>query len=67
MKIGKSAVTFYQEDIEHLKDFISGLSKDKKEKTAMKSNGELHLGEIEGMDDSSWEKAVAEFFKRHSS
>lgn len=67
LKIGKSAVTFYQEDIEHLKDFISGLSKDKKEKTAMKSNGELHLGEIEGMDDSSWEKAVAEFFKRHSS
>ncbi|MEJ2616922.1 MAG: response regulator [Ignavibacteriaceae bacterium] len=67
LKIGKSAVTFYQEDIEHLKDFITGLSIDKKEKTAMKTNGEMHLGEIEGMDDSNWEKAVAEFFKRHSS
>jgi CheY-like chemotaxis protein len=67
LKIGKSAVTFYQDDIEHVKDFITGLFKDKKEKTAMKTNGEMHLGEIEGMDDSNWEKAVAEFFKRHSS
>ncbi len=67
LKIGNSAVTFYQDDIDHLKDFITAVFNAKKEKTTMEMNGEMHLGEMERMDDRNWDKAVAEFFKRHSS
>ena len=67
LKIGKSAVSFYQDDIDHLKDFINNVFESKKEKTSAETNGELHLGEMERLDDRNWDKAVAEFFKRHSS
>jgi CheY-like chemotaxis protein len=67
LKIGKSAVNFYQDDIEHFKGFVHEIFEAKKGKKAMEMNGHLHVGEMERMDDNHWDKAVADFFKRHSS
>lgn len=59
LAIGKSAISFFQEDIDRFQTF------------AKKSNGHeitdpesLSIGAIEQLDDSRWEKTVTEFFGR---
>ncbi len=61
LKIGKSAVSFYQDDLDHLIDLKKKMGK---QETTVKQGSELYIGEFEKLDDASWEKFVAEFFKR---
>jgi len=61
LKIGKAAVTFYQEDIEHLQELK------RKTKTGSeedKSNGQLYIGEMEKLDDVNWKIYSEEFFEK---
>ncbi|NNG27113.1 MAG: glycine cleavage system protein H, partial [Ignavibacteriaceae bacterium] len=61
LKIGKAAVTFYQEDIERLQTLK------KKIKTASEediANGHLYIGEMEKLDDVSWKRYSEEFFEK---
>lgn len=62
LKIGKSAVSFYEEDIEHL------IELKKKIKTSKKSdedlNGRLYIGEMENLDDVIWKRYSEEFFEK---
>ena len=61
LKIGKAAVTFYEDDIERLqalkKKIITGSSEDD-------SAISLFIGEMEKLDDVSWKRYSKDFFEK---
>ena len=59
LKIGKSAVTFFQEDIDRFKAFVQKASGH--DLTGPES---LFVGVIKKLDDAGWETAVKEFYGR---
>jgi CheY-like chemotaxis protein len=61
LKIGKAAVNFYQQDIEHLQELKKKTKTDKEED---KTNGEIYIGEMEKLDDASWKRYSEEFFEK---
>ncbi len=62
LKIGKSAVSLYQDDIEH---FIDIRKKSiKPVKAGEYEDSEIYVGELENLDESNWNKVSSEFFKR---
>jgi CheY-like chemotaxis protein len=62
LTIGKTAISFYENDLEH---FIELRNKSVKPKDDVpRTENELYIGEFEKMDDSDWDKMVTEFFKR---
>lgn len=62
LKIGKAAVSFYEKDIEHLKDLKKKIKTGKETET--KPNGLLYIGEMENLDDVSWKRYSEEFFEK---
>lgn len=62
LKIGKAAVSFYEEDIEHLKDLKKKIKTSKESDT--ETNGRLYIGEMENLDDISWKRYTEEFFEK---
>ncbi len=64
LKIGKAAVTFYQEEIEKAKAIVKKIEPGSKSKSGADENGELHVGELETLDDFGWEKLTSEFFRK---
>ena len=62
LKIGRSAVALFQEDIERFRRMMKDIG------SKQDSNGDaedaLHLGELEQLDDVQWERVVKEFFRR---
>jgi CheY-like chemotaxis protein len=62
LKIGKAAVSFYEEDIEHLKDLKKKIKTSKESDT--ETNGRLYIGEMENLDDISWKRYSEEFFEK---
>jgi CheY-like chemotaxis protein/glycine cleavage system H lipoate-binding protein len=59
LKIGNSAITFFQEDIERFKAFVRDDRADEDLDPAA-----LYTGAIGKMDDMHWDRAVKEFFGR---
>ena len=59
LMIGKSAVTFFQEDIDRFQAFVSKASG--REDADPQS---LFIGVIEELNEGSWESALKEFFGR---
>jgi len=61
LKIGKAAVTFYEDDIERLqalkKKIRTGSGEDE-------DNVSLYIGEMEKLDDISWKRHCNEFFDK---
>lgn len=64
LKIGKTAVSFFQDDIDHCKTQISQMMDDKETAKEIGNNGELFIGEFEKLDDKNWYKITGEFFNR---
>jgi CheY-like chemotaxis protein len=62
LKIGKSAVSFYQEDIERLKEMKRKLKTGKE--TDFGPNGVIYSGEMEKLDDISWKRFSEAFFEK---
>ena len=62
LKIGKSAVNFYQEDIEHFIDLRK--KKVKKSSETEYEDSEIYIGEFERFDEKNWDEMSSEFFKR---
>ena len=62
LKIGKSAVSLYEDDIERLiqmkKKMKTGKEKD------FESNGVIYSGEMEKLDDISWNRYGESFFEK---
>ena len=63
MKIGKSAVAFFQEDIEKFKTFFMDLLKSEKKSDEYLEDG-LFVGQLGKLSDVNWNKIIAEFFVR---
>lgn len=62
LKIGKAAVSLYQEDIEHYIDLRKKSLKPVKD--GEYENDEIYFGELEALDEPNWNKVSSEFFKR---
>ena len=63
MHIGKSAVSFFQEDIEKFKTIFSEVLKSEKKGDEYLEEG-LFIGQLENISDVNWNKIIAEFFVR---
>ncbi len=62
LKIGKAAVSFYQEDIERLQT-LKKKTKTGKE-TGLEPEGVIFAGEMEKLDDIIWKRFAEEFFEK---
>jgi len=63
MHIGKSAVSFFQEDIEKFKSVFAEIMKSEKKGDEYLEEG-LFIGQLEKLNDVNWNKIIAEFFIR---
>jgi len=63
MYIGKSAVAFFQEDIEKFKSVFTAIMKSEKKGDEYLEEG-LFVGQLEKLNDVNWNKVIAEFFVR---
>jgi CheY-like chemotaxis protein/glycine cleavage system H lipoate-binding protein len=63
MNIGKSAVSFFQEDIEKFKSLFTEVLKSEKKGDEYLEEG-LFIGQLENISDVNWNKVIAEFFVR---
>ncbi len=64
MKIGKSAVSFFQDDIEKFRLLMKDLLKSEKKEGEYVEEGQIYIGQIEKLNDVNWQKIIAEFFVR---
>lgn len=63
MNIGKSAVSFFQDDIEKFNTLFTELLKSEKKGDEYLESG-LFVGQLEKLSDVNWNKVIAEFFVR---
>ena len=63
MHIGKSAVSFFQVDIEKFKSLFTEVLKSEKKGDEYLEEG-LFIGQLENISDVNWNKVIAEFFVR---
>ncbi len=64
MYIGKSAVSFYQEDIEKFRSLIIAILKAEKKEDQYMEGGQLYIGHLEKLSNGNWHKIISEFFIR---
>ena len=62
LKIGKAAVSFYQEDIEKLQALKKKTQTSKE--AELEPEGVIFAGEMEKLDDISWKRFTEEFFEK---
>ncbi|MGE5805407.1 MAG: response regulator [Ignavibacteria bacterium] len=62
LKIGKTAVSLYQDDIEHFINIKKKTLKPVKE--GEYENNDIYIGELESLDEPEWNKVSSEFFKK---
>ncbi|MBI5883010.1 MAG: response regulator [Elusimicrobia bacterium] len=58
LKIGRAAVSLFQEDIERLRKAM----KDSGQKAGSGADASVYVGELERLDDARWESVTKEFF-----
>ncbi|HTY38726.1 MAG TPA: response regulator [Bacteroidota bacterium] len=62
LKIGKAAVSFYQKEIDR---FLASVKKvQKKVNSESEEPEQLHVGQMEALDDAAWNEVASTFFKR---
>jgi CheY-like chemotaxis protein len=64
MRIGKSAVALFQEDIEKFKALMINILKSEKLAGEYVEEDQMYVGQLEELSDANWQKIVAEFFTR---
>jgi CheY-like chemotaxis protein/glycine cleavage system H lipoate-binding protein len=64
LKIGKAAVEFYHEELEHANKYVHRISGNGRGGSGDGSAQTLKLGELGQLNDREWDAVVAEFFKR---
>jgi DNA-binding response OmpR family regulator len=64
LHIGKSAVAFYQKDIDHFKSVMKDIIKTEKREDEYVNESQLYIGQLEKLNDINWEKVISEFFRR---
>lgn len=64
LSIGKSAVAFFQEDLEKFKLLMKDILKSEKKEGEYVEEGQMYIGQLEKLNDVNWQKVIAEFFVR---
>jgi len=64
LKIGKSAVAFYESDIDNFKNSLKKILKANKIKSDLHETDKLYIGELEKLDNKDWDSIVHDFFDR---
>ncbi len=64
LKIGKAAVEFYHQELEHASRYVHRISGNGRGGNGNGSAQNLKLGELAQLNDREWDAVVAEFFKR---
>jgi len=64
LKIGNTAVAFYQEELERFKTMTKKMSRRAPDGTSSPVSEELYTGEMQDLDDRDHETLVAAFFRR---
>lgn len=64
LKIGKTAVALYQDDLEKCRQFGEKFFKDENKGKTQIEKQQLCLGQFEKLEDKNWETVINEFFKR---
>ncbi len=64
LKIGKSAVAFFQEEIERLTALTARMNRRNPDGSTSPIGGEVYAGLLQDMDDRDYEMIVGEFFRR---
>jgi CheY-like chemotaxis protein/glycine cleavage system H lipoate-binding protein len=62
LKIGQSAVDYFNEDLEKLESFIKETVKSTKDETKIPANGHLYVGELEELKEKELGKVIKDFF-----
>jgi len=62
LKIGKAAVSFYQDDIERLQELKKKMRTGKE--VELEPNGVIFAGEMEKLDDINWRRFAEQFFEK---
>ena len=64
LKIGQSAVDFYNKDIERLQNYMRHYVKSTKDESKVPANGQLYLGILAQLEEKDLNMVLSEFFKR---
>lgn len=64
LKIGKSAVAFFQDDIEKFRVIMKDILKSEKKEGEYVEEERIYVGQLEKLNDVNWQKVTAEFFVR---
>lgn len=64
LKIGKAAVSFFQDELERLTKMTAKMNRRKADGTSEPIGGEVYAGVMQDMDDRDYEMIVGEFFRR---
>ncbi len=64
LKIGKSAVSFYQDEIDHLRGYLKPVEGNGQDGVGHPSHGGQFVGTMENLNDVQWEVTVNEFFAK---
>jgi CheY-like chemotaxis protein/glycine cleavage system H lipoate-binding protein len=64
LKIGKAAVTFFEEELERLTALTAKMNRRTPDGTTTPVGGEVYAGLLQDMDDRDYEMIVGEFFRR---
>ncbi len=64
LKIGKAAVSFYHDELEHAHKYVHRAAGNGQDGSGNGSSEAFKSGELEKLNDREWDEAVAEFFKR---
>jgi CheY-like chemotaxis protein len=62
MRIGKSAVALFQDDIEKCKTLMKDLLKSEKLEGEYVGEDQIYIGQLEHLSDVNWQKVAVEFF-----
>ena len=62
LKIGKSAVSFYQDQLEHVRPYLKPRGGDGHDGSTRSVDNLDHLGAMAALTDKQWEEMVREFF-----
>lgn len=64
LKIGQSAVDYYNKDIERLQNYMRHYVKSTKDESKVPANGQLYLGILTQLEEKDLNMVLSEFFKR---
>jgi len=64
LKIGKSAVEFYQDEIKDCRSHFKSIVEERKKEKALAGENGFYFGKIETLNDKEWAKTIKQFFSK---